>query len=72
MLWVASTVEQGEVSLSRCLENTLPDLGIVIKFSKVAAPELYPLGGFMAEPASQRIAWGYVLQPAIKREAFFL
>lgn len=50
------------MSVSRCLDNTLPNLGVVIKFRKVASPELQPLDGLMAEPASQRIAWGYLLK----------
>ena len=72
VLNVMRTVEQGDVLLSCHIQEGAPGFAIGLQLSIVTPTKLLPFGRVMPEPASQCITGGYIFQPSIHLEVFFL
>jgi hypothetical protein len=69
---VTGAVEQGDVTLFRCLEDGLPGVRVRFQLCPVTLLEFLPPGRVMGEPLAERLAGRHVFQPGFHLQRFFL
>src|SRR5690349_15451513 len=64
VLYIMRAEDQRDCSFACRLQKRLPELRFPLKLGTIAALELGPFRGIMAEPFSEFRAWSNVLEPA--------